>query len=128
MEPLRQSHRAASPNGPELIGRSPAFSAMLALVVRVGPSMATVLLLGESGTGKELVTRAVHEASPRTARPLVAVYCSSLPETLFESELCGHERGAFTLNPAVGRARAGRHRARGQGANHSHGARHGEDL
>lgn len=96
MEPLRQSHRAASPNGPELIGRSPAFSAMLALVARVGPSMATVLLLGESGTGKELLARAVHEASPRAARPLVAVDCSSLPETLFESELFGHERGAFT--------------------------------
>ena len=58
--------------------------------------MATVLLLGESGTGKELVARAVHEASPRAHRALVAVDCSSLPENLFESELFGHERGAFT--------------------------------
>ena len=69
---------------------------MLALVARVAPSMATVLLLGESGTGKELVARAVHEASTRAHRALVAVDCSSLPENLFESELFGHERGAFT--------------------------------
>jgi DNA-binding NtrC family response regulator len=69
---------------------------MLALVARVAPSQAAVLLLGESGTGKELVARAVHEASLRAARALVAVDCSSLPENLFESELFGHERGAFT--------------------------------
>lgn len=79
-----------------LIGRAPAFQRMMALVSRVAPSMATVLLLGESGTGKELVARAVHEASPRAERPLVPVECSSLTETLFESELFGHERGAFT--------------------------------
>jgi len=79
-----------------LIGRSPVFQHMLALVARVAPSMATVLLLGESGTGKELVAQAVHDASPRAAKPLVVVDCSSLPETLFESELFGHERGAFT--------------------------------
>jgi DNA-binding NtrC family response regulator len=69
---------------------------MLELVARVGPSEASVLLLGESGTGKELVARAVHEASPRSARPLVVVDCASLPESLFESELFGHEKGAFT--------------------------------
>ncbi len=96
METLRHSPDQEADAGPVLIGRSPAFAAMLWLVARVGPSMATVLLLGESGTGKELVARAVHEASPRAARPLVAVDCSSLPETLFESELFGHERGAFT--------------------------------
>jgi DNA-binding NtrC family response regulator len=79
-----------------LIGRAPAFQRMLELVARVGPSQATVLLLGESGTGKELVARAVHEASPRAERALVPVECSSLTETLFESELFGHERGAFT--------------------------------
>jgi transcriptional regulator with GAF, ATPase, and Fis domain len=65
-------------------------------VARVAPSQATVLLLGESGTGKELVAQAVHETSPRAHRALVVVDCSSLPETLFESELFGHERGAFT--------------------------------
>ena len=94
MEPLRVAQGQAAAQG--LIGRSPAFQDMLALVARVAPSMATVLLLGESGTGKELVARAVHEASPRAHRALVAVDCSSLPENLFESELFGHERGAFT--------------------------------
>ena len=94
MEPLRVAHGEASASG--LIGRSPAFQRMLQLVARVGPSQASVLLLGESGTGKELVARAVHEASPRAAKPFVVVDCASLPETLFESELFGHERGAFT--------------------------------
>lgn len=79
-----------------LIGRAPAFQHMLALVARVAPSQAAVLLLGESGTGKELVARAVHETSPRAQRALVAVDCASLPDNLFESELFGHERGAFT--------------------------------
>ncbi len=94
MEPLRVAQGQPSAQG--LIGRSEAFQRMLALVARVAPSRATVLLLGESGTGKELVARAVHEASPRAGKPLVAVDCSSLPENLFESELFGHERGAFT--------------------------------
>jgi DNA-binding NtrC family response regulator len=94
MEPLRVAQGQAAAQG--LIGRAPAFQHMLALVARVAPSQATVLLLGESGTGKELVARAVHEASPRAHRALVAVDCSSLPENLFESELFGHERGAFT--------------------------------
>ena len=79
-----------------MLGRSPPFQAVLELIARVGPSLASVLLLGESGTGKELAARAVHEASPRAGRPLVVVDCASLPETLFESELFGHERGAFT--------------------------------
>ncbi|MES2879021.1 MAG: sigma-54-dependent Fis family transcriptional regulator [Pseudomonadota bacterium] len=94
MEPLRVAQGQAAAQG--LIGRAPAFQHMLGLVARVAPSQATVLLLGESGTGKELVARAVHEASGRAQRPLVAVDCSSLPENLFESELFGHERGAFT--------------------------------
>ncbi len=84
------------PQAHSLIGRSPAFQRMLALVARVAPAQAAVLLLGESGTGKELVARAIHEASLRAGKPLVAVDCSSLPETLFESELFGHERGAYT--------------------------------
>ena len=94
MEPLRVAQGEASSRG--LIGRSPPFQRMLELVARVGPSPASVLLLGESGTGKELVARAVHEASPRAARPFVVADCASLPETLFESELFGHEKGAFT--------------------------------
>ncbi|MDD2880672.1 MAG: sigma-54-dependent Fis family transcriptional regulator [Rhodoferax sp.] len=94
MESMRVAQGQATAQG--LIGRSPAFVHMLSLVARVAPSMATVLLLGESGTGKELVARAVHEASNRANRALVPVDCSSLPENLFESELFGHERGAFT--------------------------------
>jgi DNA-binding NtrC family response regulator len=94
MESLKVAHGQATAQG--LIGRSPAFVHMLGLVARVAPSHATVLLLGESGTGKELVARAVHEASGRAAKALVPVDCSSLPENLFESELFGHERGAFT--------------------------------
>ena len=94
MESLRVAEGQSKAQG--LIGRSATFQRMLTMVARVAPSMATVLLLGESGTGKELVARAVHEASPRAARALVPVDCSSLPENLFESELFGHERGAFT--------------------------------
>ena len=94
MEPLRVARGLPAAQG--LIGRSAPFQAMLALVARVGPSEASVLLQGESGTGKELLARALHEASPRAARPLVVVDCASLPESLFESELFGHEKGAFT--------------------------------
>ncbi|MDD2924723.1 sigma-54-dependent Fis family transcriptional regulator [Rhodoferax sp.] len=94
MEPLRVAQGQAGAHG--LIGRSAPFQHMLTLVARVAPAMATVLLLGESGTGKELVARAIHEASTRASRALVPVDCSSLPENLFESELFGHERGAFT--------------------------------
>ncbi|HEX8988316.1 MAG TPA: sigma-54-dependent Fis family transcriptional regulator [Rhodocyclaceae bacterium] len=79
-----------------LVGRGPAFQNMLELVSRVAPSEATVLLLGESGTGKELVAKALHDASRRASGPFVAVDSSGLTETLFESELFGHERGAFT--------------------------------
>ncbi len=94
MEPLRVAQGVPAADG--VIGRAAPFQAMLELVARVGPSEASVLLLGESGTGKELVARAVHEASPRAARPLVVVDCASLPESLFESELFGHEKGSFT--------------------------------
>ena len=94
LEPLPGARGLAATDG--LIGRAPAFRAMLELVARVAPAEASVLLQGESGTGKELVAQAIHDASRRAARPFIAVDCSGLPETLFESELFGHERGAFT--------------------------------
>lgn len=79
-----------------LVGRSPAFLDMMNLVARVAPAESVVLLQGESGTGKELVAGAIHLLSRRAGHPFVAVDCSGLAETLFESELFGHERGAFT--------------------------------
>ncbi|MCX7945585.1 MAG: sigma-54-dependent Fis family transcriptional regulator [Hydrogenophilus sp.] len=81
---------------PQLIGRSPAFKRLLTLIDRVAPSNAAVLLHGESGTGKELIAAAIHQASRRANKPFVTLDCSGLPEPLFESELFGHERGAFT--------------------------------
>jgi len=89
-------HASSQPAVQGLVGRSPAFLAMLARITRAAPAAATVLLLGETGTGKELAARAVHEGSPRAAGPFVAVDCSGLTETLFESELFGYEKGAFT--------------------------------
>jgi len=79
-----------------LIGQSPALLQALGELERVSQSQATVLLLGESGTGKELFARAVHLASGRHDQPFIKVNCSAIPETLFESELFGYERGAFT--------------------------------
>ena len=79
-----------------LIGRSPPFLNMMEMIGRVAPSDAAVLLQGESGTGKEVAANAIHQFSRRAERPFVAVDCSGLAETLFESELFGHERGAFT--------------------------------
>jgi two-component system response regulator HydG len=89
-------HASSRPAAQGLVGRSPAFANMLSLVMRVAPSEAAVMLLGETGTGKELVARVIHEASPRADGPFVAVDCSGLTETLFESELFGYEKGAFT--------------------------------
>jgi DNA-binding NtrC family response regulator len=79
-----------------MVGRSPAFNRMLGFISRAAPSRTAVLLYGESGTGKELAARAIHEASLCADGPFVPVECSGLSETLFESELFGHERGAFT--------------------------------
>lgn len=80
----------------ELVGMSPAMQKLRQLIETGGPTTARVLLAGENGTGKELVARAIHRASPRRDRPFVAVNCAAIPETLIESELLGHERGAFT--------------------------------
>jgi transcriptional regulator with GAF, ATPase, and Fis domain len=80
----------------EVVGESPALKRTLALVSQVAPTGATVLLLGETGTGKELLARAVHERSPRRGRTMVKVNCAAIPPSLIESELFGHERGAFT--------------------------------
>jgi DNA-binding NtrC family response regulator len=79
-----------------LVGRSPAMVTIYKLVARVAGLDSTVLLLGESGTGKELVAHAIHYASPRARGPFVVIDCAALPESLFESEVFGHERGAFT--------------------------------
>jgi two-component system response regulator HydG len=79
-----------------LVGKSPAFNRMLEMVHRVAPSGTAALLLGESGTGKELVAQAIHQQSGREQGPFVVVECSGLTETLFESELFGYEKGAFT--------------------------------
>jgi formate hydrogenlyase transcriptional activator len=80
----------------ELIGSSPKFRALLAEVARVAPVDSAVLIQGETGTGKEVIARAIHEASPRRNQRFVALNCSAIPSALLESELFGHERGAFT--------------------------------
>ncbi|MGD2073391.1 MAG: sigma-54-dependent Fis family transcriptional regulator [Gammaproteobacteria bacterium] len=97
IEIMRETKTASSrADANSMVGRSPAFNRMLELVNRVAPAETAVLLQGESGTGKELVARAIHDNSPRSDRPFVVVECSGLTEALFESELFGHERGAFT--------------------------------
>jgi len=80
----------------EIYGDSPAVRQVRDRIARVAPTQATVLITGETGTGKELVARAIHRNSPRTAKPFVAVNCAAFTETLLESELFGHEKGAFT--------------------------------
>src|ERR1700742_3458229 len=81
---------------PDLIGSSPKFRALLTEVARVAPVDSAVLIQGETGTGKEVIARAIHEASPRRNQRFVALNCAAIPAALLESELFGHERGAFT--------------------------------
>lgn len=81
---------------PQLVGSSAAMERVRALIAKVAPTQSTVLILGETGTGKELVARAVHNQSARAGEPFVAINCGALPETLIESELFGHRKGAFT--------------------------------
>jgi transcriptional regulator with GAF, ATPase, and Fis domain len=89
----------------EIVGNSPAIKSVLRKLEKVAPTDSTVLILGETGTGKELVARAIHNLSPRKARSLVRVNCGAIPSNLVESELFGHEKGAFTgaLAKRIGR-------------------------
>ena len=80
----------------QMVGSSKPMQEIFHLVEMVAPSTASVLITGESGTGKEMVARTIHEMSPRKAKPFVAINCSAIPETLIESEIFGHEKGAFT--------------------------------
>jgi formate hydrogenlyase transcriptional activator len=92
---LQREHRLQYGSG-RIIGESPALLNVLGLVEQVAPTGSTVLIEGETGTGKELIAQRIHELSPRSERPMVKVNCAALPSTLVESELFGHERGAYT--------------------------------
>jgi len=95
LETTRRESRDAGMCG-ALVGSSPQMKAIFNLIERIAPSNVSVLVTGESGTGKELVARCLHELSSRRTKPFVAVNCAAIPETLIESEIFGHEKGAFT--------------------------------
>jgi len=103
----RAQDRAAAPETWRrfLVGDSPAMERVVETIRLIGPRRCTVLITGETGTGKEMVARALHQASPRAAQPMVPLNCSAIPEHLLEAELFGHVKGAFTgaINPRVGR-------------------------
>ncbi len=94
-----------APASPEILGQAPAMQEVFRAIGRLSASSATVLITGESGTGKELVARALHRHSPRAAQPFVAINTAAMPKDLLESELFGHERGAFTGAQAMRRGR-----------------------
>ncbi|HET9959370.1 MAG TPA: sigma-54 dependent transcriptional regulator [Polyangiaceae bacterium] len=96
VENLRLRARVEGPNARDLVGRSAALRKVTDLIERVAPTRTTVLITGESGTGKERVARALHQMSDRADKPFLVVNCGALPDNLMESELFGHEKGAFT--------------------------------
>jgi formate hydrogenlyase transcriptional activator len=102
---VRRSERVKSAFVETIVGRRGALRSILTEVEAVAPTNATVLITGETGTGKEVIARAIHELSPRRSRTLVKVNCAAMPAGLLESELFGHERGAFTgaVNSHIGR-------------------------
>ncbi len=91
-----EAEPVAGADASALIGSSPAMNEVLRLIAKVAPSPSTVLIHGESGTGKELVAGEIHSRSPRANKPFIKINCAAIPATLFESELFGHEKGAFT--------------------------------
>jgi len=91
-----RAHDNRGPGFEQIVGRSPALEAVLQQVERVAPTTSTVLIQGETGTGKELIAQAIHNVSPRCGRPYIKLNCAAIPFDLLESELFGHERGAFT--------------------------------
>jgi two-component system C4-dicarboxylate transport response regulator DctD len=93
---LRQELKAHSAPGPRIIGRTPAMVRLRATIAKVADTGADILIVGETGTGKELVARSLHEHSQRRTKNFVAVNCGAVPESIIESELFGHEAGAFT--------------------------------
>lgn len=108
MGELRRENKALraamDQNEDEIVGQSPAMTEFRQELAHVAPTDAWVLITGENGTGKELAARAVHRNSRRADAPLVAVNCAAIPEELIESELFGHEKGAFTGADSAGRA------------------------